>query len=333
MNQHEILQDIKRVASDLGKIPTRRDYEPLGKFTTHQINKAFGGWSLALSACGFQGSINSKKPDLFKKDIEKHLEEYRNNNSTKETTHKEATQYENNKRPIYKIIKPHSFNDILVIGDCHFPFTNVDALTAIYSFIDLVKPKICVQMGDLYDMYAHSKFPKSQNLYMPDQEINLGFNMASQMWKKIISLSPGIECYQLLGNHDIRPIKRIIENYPEGEGLIKDVFNKWFTFEGVKTNYDYRQELILNEIVFLHGYRSSINAHRDFNQMNTVYAHTHKCHTSFRPYKNKIIWELNPGYIGDPMSKALGYSPQKINDWTVGFGYIDQYGPRAIVLE
>jgi hypothetical protein len=123
-------------------------------------------------------------------------------------------------------------------------------------------------------------------------------------------------------------MKRIIEAYPEAE-LFMD-FEKWFKFDGVTTHSDIRQELIINGICFIHGYRSKLGDHRDFNKMSTVVGHSHLGGVNFKNYGSEILFELNAGYIGDPESKALSYTSQKIVNWTHGLGVIDSFGARFI---
>jgi hypothetical protein len=217
---------------------------------------------------------------------------------------------------------------MVIIGDCHFPFVHKPSLDKSIAFIKEFQPKYVIQIGDLYDMLSHGKFPRSLNVYTPKDEMNEGRKMALDMWAKIKEVAPKAECHQVLGNHDIRPMKRIIEAYPEAE-LFMD-FEKWFKFDGVTTHSDIRQELIINGICFIHGYRSKLGDHRDFNKMSTVVGHSHLGGVNFKNYGSEILFELNAGYIGDPESKALSYTSQKIVNWTHGLGVIDSFGARFI---
>ena len=66
-----------------------------------------------------------------------------------------------------------------------------------------------------------------------------------------------------------------------------------------------------------------------YNMMNSVVGHSHLGGTVFLPFKDNILWELNCGYIGDPESLALSYTAQKkVSKWTLGYGVIDDVGPR-----
>lgn len=310
MKKDEIIQDIRRVASDLGHTPSRREYVQHSKIGW-AFDRTFGSWTVALAAAGLDQPKFDKKT-IFVKNIETHLDEY------------------NAKPKSPRIILPDGFMDIVIVGDTHFPFVDVNALTSLYSFIDETKPKRCVQIGDLYDMFSHSKFPRSHNLFTPDQEMQLGREGAQKMWSTIQKLSPGIECYQLLGNHDVRPLKRVTESFPSLENFVVEAVARLMTFDGVHTIHDYREELLLDGICFIHGYQSKLGAHRDFNLCNVACGHSHKGGVVYRPHKDQTFWELNAGYLGDPHAKALSYTPQRTTGWTHGFGYIDRNGPRFI---
>ncbi len=319
MDKHTIVQDLKRVASELGKSPTAAEYERLGKCSYRAVVRIFGAYSVAVQAAGLESSRREKKLKLdnetvFGRDIETEIKV---------------------KRALPEIRALYQFMpSTLFIGDTHFPFVQPDALTAVYSVAERLKPKVIVQVGDLYDMFSHSKFPRSQNVYAPDAEITLACESARTMWQTLKKIAPGAACHQLMGNHDVRPLKRILETYPEAELFLKNGIKPFFEFPGVATNFDSRQELYLTpDTLTIHGYRSGLGDHRDHALMNVICGHTHVGGVSFRKVKGRTLWELNAGYLGDPESKALSYTAQKIVRWTWGVGYVDADGPRFIPFD
>lgn len=159
-----------------------------------------------------------------------------------------------------------------------------------------------------------------------------GRQMAEHMWAKIRKDCPHAECYQLKGNHDSRPLDRTLEKYPEIEALL-DIQALW-EFPGVTTQRSERDELIINDIVFMHGYRSKLGDHARHNQKNTVCGHSHRGGVWNGRLGDQVVWELNAGHISDPTSIPLSYSKQrKISNTVAGFGLIDRYGPRFVALE
>lgn len=312
-----MIADLKRVASEMGKVPTRDEYHSQSKYSRHIIGLTFGGFTPFLHAAGFKVG-KEKTKNIFATDVRTLLTSDKPKTPPK-TEAPKAPPDTNSQQ-----------SRVLVIGDTHFPFVDTDALSALYLFAEQVKPDCIVQIGDLYDFFAHSKFPRTHLTFDPQQEAQLGFEMASAMWKTLKAIVPDASCHQLLGNHDARPLKRILETYPEGEMFFS--IEKYFQFPGVQVYFDTRQELVLGDAIFLHGHKSSLGAHRDYNLANSVCGHSHQGGVSYRQIGGKILWELNAGFLGDASSKALSYTPQRITKWTLGWGYIDEWGPRFVPL-
>jgi len=66
---------------------------------------------------------------------------------------------------------------------------------------------------------------------------------------------------------------------------------------------------------------------------NVVCGHIHRGGAVYINYDNKVFWELNVGFLADKDSKALSYSALKrFSAWTLGWGEIDEQGPRFIPI-
>lgn len=316
-NKHAIVSEIKQLAQELGRTPCLTEWKERTRFSRRVLEHEFGAvqtWNHAVVAAGLiptkgRGRVKLTQEEVFGRDIRETLE-----------------AHEPRERKPAQVSEP-----ILIIGDAHFPFVHHQTLEKIYRFAEKHRPKHIVQMGDLYDFFAHSKFPRSQNFYSPDQEMAEGRKAAEEMWKTIRGLCPDAKCHQLLGNHDVRPLKRIMESAPTLESLLVRAIEPLFEFEGVQTIKDPRDELVLQGVTMVHGYASRPGFNRDFVLGNCVNAHTHRAGVVYRALREQTIWELNPGFIGDETSKALSYTPQRTTGWTLGWGWIDEYGPRAII--
>lgn len=306
MDRHDIVADLKRVAQELGRIPTRDEYVSLGKYSRHDLVLFFGSYTVLLQSAGIK---TPNKKDAIKSIFNKSIEDHLANVSIKES-------------------KLCGTETILAVGDTHFPFVCENSLSVVYQFAQSYQPKHIIQVGDLYDMFAQSKFPRSLNVYNPSDEIELAFKMASNFWATMQKIVPDAKKYQILGNHDIRPIKRILESYPEGEIFFS--IEKYFKFENVTTIMDPRHELIIGDVAIIHGYSTKPGFHRDHMMKNVICGHSHLGGVYFRNIGDRVIFEANAGYIGNPESKAFGYTPQKHTRWTKGFVYCDHYGPRFI---
>lgn len=316
---HEIVAELHRLASELGKTPTRDDWVKLSRLSKNRVTEAFGSFSVALAAAGFDRKPPKpeKKKDIFLKPVP-------------ERTIPETPKLEPRAISRRDAGKPRT---ILVLGDLHFPWVNVDALSAVYAYADS-HPEIdtIVQVGDLYDLFAWSRFSRSLSAtYSPQEEIDRGREMAEGMWKKLRELLPHAECWQILGNHDVRPIKKCIDLAPELEPFL--TFKHLFQFDGVNLIEDVRQPLELGGVYFIHGWMSKPGDHARKYLRSIVCGHTHRGSLTVIPMADgSVITELNVGYLADAHSKPLSYTPTKMNEWTLGFGVIDEWGPRFIPL-
>lgn len=315
MDQHELIASVKNLAIDLGRTPKKVEFYSQVKGGESGVNRYFSGSYLVfLTAAGLERKETKTKIDnsVFNKSIEEHIQSY------------EPVKYKEREKP---------YPSALIIGDIHWPFCNNFVVDKFIEYTKIKKPEFVIINGDAWDFFSHSKFPRSHNLFTPRDEQTMCMKMNKDFWEKIIKGSPKSKCFQLLGNHDIRPMKRILESYPEAEDWISERLNQLFTFDGVKTIFDPRQELMIApDVAVFHGYRTGLGNHRDFTLMNTINGHSHIGGTVFRQIRGQTLWELNSGFAGDQYAKGLTYTNQSMSKQTPGFAELDANGPRFIPL-
>lgn len=319
LDGHALVQAMKELAVQLQKTPTRDEFKASYPSLEGSYRSVFGGYSALVQASGLD-PVERKKikitNEVFNVNLERHLEVY--NNSQKAS---DSLQLGVNSKPWPKIA---------ILPDVHFPWESKKVLSAFYKFIEIHQPDYICQIGDLYDAYSHAKFPRSHNIFLPREETQISREKAVEMWATIRKLCPSARLTQCTGNHDLRPIKRILEVYPAAEDWIEKAVKDLMTFDGVHTIYDTREELIIGDIAVFHGYRGQVGAHRDYTQMNCITGHVHRGNVSYRQIGGRTLWELHTGFAGDPEGKGLTYTPQKISTWTHGFGFVWPWGPQFI---
>ena len=226
---------------------------------------------------------------------------------------------------------------VVILGDAHLPYGDKGVVSQAIDVIKSVKPYYVIQIGDLYDFYFHSSYPKKLLDITPTEEYEAGRIEAEIFWSKALKSSPKSKCFQLKGNHCDRPYKRLMETHPElmlfaGPGL-----KKMFEFKGVETIHDSTQELLLKtvqgDVLFHHGHRAKLGDHLIYNQTSTVVGHSHSGGVVFKQYSDGLKFELNCGYSGDPSQGPLKYGSQQKKYWTHGCGVIDTLGPRFVPLK
>jgi predicted phosphodiesterase len=309
----EMVNVVKDLTLELGHVPTRREFQTHIKGGDYKLNK-IGGYVTLLHAAGMGSPTERNKErkidsSIFVRDVERHIAEY--------------TPAE------YKPRGPYP--SAAIISDIHWPFHCQRVIDAFWVYIEEYQPEWVIVNGDAWDMFSHSKFPRSHNIFTPRDEEKMAREQNEKFWAEVRRRSPNSKCVQMMGNHDIRPLKRILESYPSAEDWVARELERLFTYEGVKTIHDPREELHLAEdIIVFHGYRSKLGDHRNYTLLSCINGHTHVGGVVWRQIRGGVLFEMNSGVAGDPMSKGLTYTPQKITHWTPGFGAIDAFGPRFI---
>jgi len=224
---------------------------------------------------------------------------------------------------------------VFVIGDTHFPFHHRSALKLTLRSLKEFKPDAVIQIGDLYDFFSFSRFARGQNLITPKEEIRSGRKFAIRMWEDVIKAAPKAKRYQIKGNHDIRPMNTALKKAPELEVFIEDKLDELHTFPKVKTIYNPKEELIIDDVVYIHGHLK-FGAHLTHirGQYNIMCGHLHRGQTVSINYDGKIRTECNAGFLGDRHSHVLNYAAMKrFSNMTLGYAKVDNEGLRFCPID
>lgn len=215
---------------------------------------------------------------------------------------------------------------VLCVPDLHSPYSDLEALSSTYLQIEKEKPDTILQLGDSLDLYSFSKFPRSHNLLTPRQELEQGFELVRDMWKIINRIAPKAIKYQLLGNHEERLPKRVLERLPEAETLFR--LKEVMSFPGVQTITT--EELEIDGVLYIHGFMTRPYAHMRYFLKSVVLGHTHQAWVLYEKVHRKTLFEMTCGYLADDSQIPLQYTASKINKWSKGCGIIDSGVPRFV---
>lgn len=218
----------------------------------------------------------------------------------------------------------------MVLGDTHFPFASKQGIINAVELVKELQPRMVIQIGDLYDLYAFSRFPKHPDFMSARDEMKQGREKAERMWKQIQAASPKSKCVQMRGNHDARAARRAIEDLPAAYHLIEDAIQNAMTFYGVELTDE--QEYMYDGVCYMHGFRKH-GEHAEYNQMNTVVGHSHRAGISYHANRKGPYWEMNAGWLGDVSAECFTYRAQKaLHKTTRGVGVIDDNTPMFVAL-
>lgn len=215
---------------------------------------------------------------------------------------------------------------VVVIPDTHFPYQDKRKLNKILALIDESQPDAVIQIGDLLDQYVFSRYSRRLHI-TPEQDVRKGLRAAEAMWAAVQASCRGVECIQILGNHDMRIAKRIGDKLPEAEGLlgISDIYQ----FDGVEVMDSDRDYVELDGVVYCHGWLSkSIDHAKHFNKP-TVHGHRHR--PAIETF-GKRLWSMDVGLVADESQTPLQYTQSRTTNWRTACGVVENSQPRLVLL-
>lgn len=293
MAKIDLLKQFKDLEKKLNKVPTRRDFT------------AEYGWSFEAIYGSWSNFKKEAKPNPIHIPVDS---------------------------PLLSGAKPE-INDsmfgpykkrVVILGDLHEPWSADDAVSMALYYIEKLKPNVVIQAGDSLDNFSTGRFAKKLFI-TPKDEAQRGYLRMCSLWDKIKKLVPKAELYLLMGNHDIRPITKMVNFAPELEPFIE--LYKYFTYPGVTTIKNPRDPLIIENIAYIHGFLTKLGDHAKKLGMPVVHGHTHRGGLLKFKHDHKWTFELDVGYLGDPTKPCFHYTPMREIKWSHGIGLIDTWGP------
>lgn len=224
-----------------------------------------------------------------------------------------------------------SLKRILFISDVHSPYHCVKSwqlmLRAAYGF----RPDMIVQMGDLCDFYAASRFDKNP-LRLQKHRLIDEVNVTNGLLDDLDNLG-ATEKFFLCGNHEYRWDVMLQKSAPElvdFPGMsIKEIFR--FKDRGWKYT-PYKSHTRIGKLYLTHesgscGPSAHITARNDF-QSNVIQGHSHACGVS---YRGNALGETHVGAVFGHMAdlKYIDYAHAvKAKAWVKAFGvgYMENNG-------
>lgn len=220
---------------------------------------------------------------------------------------------------------------VFCIPDLHFPYHNKKALKKVIELIKKEKPDVVIQLGDLLDLYSFSRYEKDANFTSPKSELNRGLKLAEKFWGDVKRAAPKARCIQLIGNHEMRLNKLIARKAPELQHLVKSI-QDLYQFKGVKVLKDDRDYIVLDGVVYLHGYLSKNGDHSKFFGASVVHGHSHRVGIVYERKKDGLHFEMDCGHLADEKSLPLQYTQSKMSKWITAVGIVENKQPRIIII-
>lgn len=223
--------------------------------------------------------------------------------------------------------------DILFVPDTHGAFVDRKRFKEVVRFAKAEEPRVIVHLGDLFDLWLLSRFPKRELKLMTRKTVREEYK--SVQWQ-LDSLWPYCEeAVMIPGNHCERWAARVTE-VPYMDAYLAESYgepNPLFHFieaQGWKVARDCKVDLP-GGAVAIHG--GPTGGSGGMNALNVarkraqpvVCGHSHKLGLCV----SQNYWGLECGHLIDISSPAFAYHGMlkvRASDWAPGFGWLDDKG-------
>lgn len=221
---------------------------------------------------------------------------------------------------------------IMVWPDTHAPYHSPEAVSVALNVLKALKPDGLVILGDFFDCYSVSRFPKdpSRKTRLRD-ELDGGIPILDE-----ISAVGVPSVWFLQGNHEIRIESLVAAEAPALDGMIS--IREEIGIEERGWHWTpYKRSLKLGHMLYSHDFGRH-GVHAGYQGLmdigaNIAFGHTHKLGTVYRGAHVAI----NCGWLGDVNAIDYRHSDIAKREYQLGFGLVDEdengcVWPQAVAI-
>lgn len=190
----------------------------------------------------------------------------------------------------------------LIIGDCHLPYEHPDAIEFVKCLRDTYRPKITIQIGDLFDLHQQSWHDKNPECLGARAEFDLAREKA-KTWEPLIDVVTE-------GNHCLRP-ERVAKKFGLLPEMLADKRSMW----NLKVDFVRQHTLHLDDgshVVCQHGDggfpRFGSTARKLAHHSVTGHWHTMGGVNHYTLMDGTHYWTAATGCLIDATQPAFSYS-------------------------
>lgn len=220
---------------------------------------------------------------------------------------------------------------IFFLGDCHVPYHSKKAIIQVSDAIKEAQDNgdqvTVVQVGDLADQRAWSRFPKDGDVDNAQREFD--DTVTSLEW--LHGLIPNMHI--IFGNHDRRIAMRASDSQIPRQ-LIRSL-DEVFDFPSWKWHVS-DTPLIIDGIAIVHGDEFPIptpSAACLRLARSVVYGHSHQGRLEHVRLFDRSMFAMNVGWLGDESQSAFNYAKRSPARYWLGYGVVVDNVPMLVPLE
>lgn len=222
--------------------------------------------------------------------------------------------------------------DLVIIPDIHFPYHHAAAVEAVLEFIRDTKPEAAVQLGDAFDFYGVSIYPKKP-AKMRDGGARLidEVKVGKPFFREVVRIVK--EVHYLPGNHEERIQRNVVQAYPALDGLPAFDLPSLLELPPEVKCHGYGVKLRIGNLTVTHGdklrrgrflpkYPAAMILAK-YPDMNLAIGHTHKIdrasNTIYYADGRRHFAARYIGWLGD--ASKIDYEDDP--DYQLGFAYVE----------
>jgi len=228
-------------------------------------------------------------------------------------------------KPTKKIIE-----SVLVLPDLHAPFIDWPAVWQAHKWAEKHDPQAVVQLGDLTDQKAWSRWPSDVDDWSPTEE----WERVEKDMEKLRKYFP--EMFVLMGNHDSRAAT-VATSVRIPSQLVKTM-EEIFSAPGWTWVPRDRQLVFKTDrgdTMFVHGDEDGGTPIHKATMlgMNVIQGHTHRVSIRYEQVADKWVFGAEMGHLMDIASKGARYAAKSTRGTCSGFGILKHGVPYFIIAD
>lgn len=220
----------------------------------------------------------------------------------------------------------------IVIPDQHFPIHDEKAVQVVLKAIEIVKPDVFINLGDVGEWesvsawkYKGKKLPPLEyQLPLIDKEIEL-VNQGIDLFDNVLNKIGCKKRYICAGNHD-EWLDAFVERYPYMKEYTFRKACKWKS-RGYKY-FSYNEPLKIGKLTFIHGAYATINhskKHLESYGENIIYGHTHDVQRCTQTKLGGTIGAWSMGCLKDMSREKNKWLKGRLHNWCHAFAIVDWF--------
>lgn len=278
----EIVQDLMLVRQELGRVPSRVEYQEKGRFKTPIILEVFGSYHLLVKASGLEYLKGKRDKQEIRKKVF------------------EAVRQETELRRIPT--PPKLAKNLLIIPDLHAPYHHPDAIDFLTELHKVHKFDTVVCTGDEIDAHALSFHTHDPDLLSPGHELEAAIKALEPLYK----LFPDVDVAE--SNHGALVFRR-----GKHFGLPRHVLKSYAEVLNAPVGWKWSHEINLQmsdgkRLMIHHAYSANVLRESQKRGISLCFGHHHsKFSIEYWETYEGLFWAAFASSLADGNALAAEY--------------------------